>query len=680
MTLAAGAVSLPRNVLRAQIGFSESHIKAPLHSRLVTPLPGEVRLRTGLLRTRYDLNTKKIKEIPLEDIMMPFYRSRGLPTNGKELNGDCLDRCQTGPGAWPGLQSTYWFSAAAAAARWGSDAELRDRLVRMLRELEDTRNSDGFLLASPPGMKEWDNNHSLTSRLRSMIRGLIDVYEATGENLALELARGQADCLWNEIQSQPEPSGSAFVRLGNSTDTCLTPVPHKLTMLDFTSSTFKLPPAFVLLYMHTGDPRYAQIARMCIDDTFVKQLLEPQPGAQPGSVPTLHWAANDALAGRHAYMTMDLLYSMHLLGQLTDNQEYVMAANNAWKLIGERHLYITGGTGSRELWVTGAQSWQLPETLNAQESCAAAHWIVYNHIMLQSSADAKCADHIEQTLYNNLLSAQDPQTGDVTYFLNLTGKDKLFDPPPRYGRHCCEGNLTFALASVPAMVYSKTEDSIYVNLYTPSEVTTTLGSSNRVTIVQETDYPSKGEINIQVQASGKFALNLRIPGWCRETPHLEVNGITVPVTASPGAYQIIEREWSKQDHVLLVLPMGPYFLNNAMGEISRLALRWGPLVLAGTWEDGLPLAEDPPIPEFGVRSLVNRVPYVPTVVIESDNLAEAFRRAENAEPSFEASAVPAALATASTASSSAQLTVRFRPFYEVTTGKYSIWFPAIRRT
>lgn len=667
VTLAAsGAACLPRNVLRAQIGSAESPIKVKLHSRLETPLPGEVRLRAGLLRTRYDLNTKKIKEIPLEDILMPFYRARGLPTNGKELNGDCLDHCQTGPGTWPGLQSAYWFSAAAAATRWGGDAELRDRLVRMLRELERTRNSDGFLLASPTGLKEWDDHYSLTSRLRSMIRGLIDVYEATGDNLALELARGQADCLWKEIQSKSEPNGSAFVRLGSSTDTRLTPIPHKLTMLDFTSSTFKLPPAFVLLYMHTGDSRYAQIARMCIDDAFVKQLLAN--------------SAVDPLVGRHAYLTMDLLYGMHLLGQLTDNQDYVMAANKAWKLIGDRHLYITGGMGSRELWVTGAQSWQLPETLNAQESCAAAHWIVYNHIMLQSSADAKCADHIEQTLYNNLLSAQDPQTGDVTYFLNLAGKDKLFDPPPRYGRHCCEGNLTFALASVPAMIYSKTEDGIYVNLYTPSELTTTLGAGNRVVVVQDTDYPSKGEIHMQVQASGKFALNLRIPGWCREAPQLEVNGTTIPVTASPGTYQVIEREWSKQDHLRLVLPMGPYLLNNTVAEVSRLAVRWGPLVLAGTWEDGLPLAADPPIPEFEARSRANRVPYVPTVVVGSDNIAEVWRRAESAEPSFEASAVPAALATASTGSSSTQLTVRFRPFYEVTTGKYSIWFPAIRKT
>jgi DUF1680 family protein len=668
MMAAAGAAAFRTLPLSAQIGSSQSAGALKLPSKLEPFSGNEVHLREGLLLTRYNVNSKKIKEIPPEDILMPFFRSRGLPTSGKELNGDCLDRCQTGPAKWPGLQSAFWFSAAAATARWGNDTELQAQLVQIVRDLARTREPNGFLLASVTGLTDWDDHYSLTPRMRSMIHGLLDIYEATGDKLALDLARGQADCLWNEMQSRHYPQGNAYVQPG-SIDMALTPVPHRLTLLDFISITERLTPAFTLLYQHTGDARYAEIARLCIDESFVKALVLEKP------------AHNDPLTGRHSGTTMEFLYSVHLLGQLMNNEQYVIAGTNAWNLISERYLYVTGGTGSRENWLPGAQSWQLPDTENAQESCAAAFWIFYNDVMLQWSGDAKYADHIEQTLYNNVLAAQDPDSGDVSYFLNLAGKDKLFDPPPRHGRHCCEGNLTYALASIPAMIYGKSKDGISINLYTPSELKTTLGSGTQVIVIQETDYPVKGEVNIHVRSSRtqRFALNLRIPSWCREAPRLEVNGAPVTISPSSGAYQVIDREWSQDDDVRLTLPMGPYVRHNTVGNISRVGLGWGPLVLAGTWEDGLPLAFDPPLPEFGARSSVNRVPFVPTLLVAEGDPVQAWSRVNEVEVSFEALAVSAASPTEFTAPV-APVKVRFQPFYAVTQGKYSVWFPAIRKT
>jgi DUF1680 family protein len=478
-----------------------------LRSKLEPVQPEEVTLRDGLVNHRFELHRRRLKAIPPEDILMPFFRAHGLTTNGKELNGDCENHCQTGPGAWPGLQSTYWFSGAAATARWGHDDELRQTLVRMTKDLARTREPDGFLLASPTGHRRWDDHYSLTSRIRSMIRGLVDIYEATGEPPALELARGQADSLWKEVQSRTVPEGKGYVRLGSSTDTRLTPAPHRLTYLDFISSNFKLPPALALLYLHTGEAKYAELASMCIDETLVDRLAANVSG-------------DDPLVGRHAYLTMDLLYGMHLLGQLTGNKKFVTAAANAWNTIADKHVFVTGGMGSRELWVNGIQSWQLPETANAQETCAAAHWMVYNHIMLQSSGEAKHADHIENTLYNDLLAAQEPETGDVTYFLNLTGKDKLFDPPPRFGRHCCEGSHMFALGSIPGMVYGKSGQAITVNLYVPSALSTRTASGDQVRLAQETNYPLQGHIAIGVECARpqRFPIHLRIPLWCAQPP------------------------------------------------------------------------------------------------------------------------------------------------------------------
>ena len=360
------------------------------------------------------------------------------------------------------------------------------------------------------------------------------------------------------------------------------------------------------------------------------------------------------------------------------------AGTNAWNIIAGKHVFVTGDMGSRESWVNGIESWQLPETANAQETCAGAHWMIYNQIMLQWSGEARHADHIENTLYNDLLAAQDPETGDVTYFLNLTGQDKLFDPPPRYGRHCCEGNHMFALGSTPGMIYGRTGEGVAVNLYIPSTLAFRTASGNQVRLTQETNYPLDGHIAISVECAEplRLPINLRIPSWCGQAPRLRVNGKELAATAPPGQWQTVADEWKSGDRIELDLPMGPYVLHEYLSNVPRVALRWGPLIMAGTWEDGLPLAQDPPIPECAVKSHANRIPYVPSIIMTGSDPAAAWRA--TGEARFEADALVATVMHASQGGppevvrpGSSRVPLRFVPFYEVTRGKYSIWFPAV---
>src|ERR1700678_3188124 len=68
--------------------------------------PGEVRLTGGLLHDRFVLNSKRAFAISPDDILLPFFRAKGLPSRGKELNGLYAAKVQTG--VWPGLYSTMW--------------------------------------------------------------------------------------------------------------------------------------------------------------------------------------------------------------------------------------------------------------------------------------------------------------------------------------------------------------------------------------------------------------------------------------------------------------------------------------------------------------------------------------------------------------------------------------------
>jgi hypothetical protein len=168
----------------------------------------------------------------------------------------------------------------------------------------------------------------------------------------------------------------------------------------------------------------------------------------------------------------------------------------------------------------------------------------------------------------------------------------------------------------------------------------------------------------------------------RAAPRLEVNKSPVAVTASPGQWQPVGREWKNGDRIELDLPMGPYVLHQSLSNISRVALRWGPLILAGTWEDNMPLAQDPPIPEFQSRSRANRIPYVPSLLVKGSDPGAAWRGIGQAR--FEADALVATVVRSDQGRppeivrpEASRVAVRFTPFYEVTRGKYSIWFPAV---
>ena len=75
-----------------------------------------------------------------------------------------------------------------------------------------------------------------------------------------------------------------------------------------------------------------------------------------------------------------------------------------------------------------------------------------------------------------------------------------------------------------------------LNYYGPSTIALTLPSSNTLTLVQRTNYPRDGRVEIEVRAqrSERFELRLRIPGWSASTT-VRV-GDDAPRTVAPGQY------------------------------------------------------------------------------------------------------------------------------------------------
>jgi hypothetical protein len=128
-------------------------------------------------------------------------------------------------------------------------------------------------------------------------------------------------------------------------------------------------------------------------------------------------------------------------------------------------------------------------------------------------------------------------------------------------------------------IYSRGDGALYVNLFIPSELT---WKEKGLVVRQETRFPEEDgtRLTLEPAAPLRLALKVRYPSWARSGITLTVNGRTEPVTATPGSYLTLDREWKRGDVVGVRLPMS--LREEAMPDDPKtVALLYGPLVLAG---------------------------------------------------------------------------------------------------
>ena len=122
---------------------------------------------------------------------------------------------------------------------------------------------------------------------------------------------------------------------------------------------------------------------------------------------------------------------------------------------------------------------------------------------------------------------------------------------------CCSGTYVQAAADYLLNIYfCDKAGGIYVNLFTPSEVRTTV-KNLPVKLIQSTNYPLEEEIEIRVETRRpvEFVLNLRMPGWLESQPKVTVNGKAIGGATLRRSFTAIHRQWKNGDEVHLRLPL-----------------------------------------------------------------------------------------------------------------------------
>jgi DUF1680 family protein len=232
---------------------------------------------------------------------------------------------------------------------------------------------------------------------------------------------------------------------------------------------------------------------------------------------------------------------------------------------------ITGGSGDLECWHSSQTG-----TVSSKETCATVYILKLLDTVLRLEGSSLYGDVMERTLFNALFSAQSPDGRHMRYFTP-------FDGPRVYcwtgDTYCCPNQYRRGISQLPEWIYYRTPDGVAVNLYTASSARLELAKGGTLSVAQETEYPTSGDVTLRLDPDQprELAVALRIPRWCRQA-EVSVNGEGVRDAVRSGTFFTLSRTWKPGDRIELRLPMPWRLVRGRQAQAGKVAVMRGPLI------------------------------------------------------------------------------------------------------
>jgi len=529
------------------------------------PLPlTDVRLTGGPLKKAQELDARYLLDLQ-PDRMLAFLRIRaGLKEkapgyggwdggNGKQLTGHIA-------GHYLSAVSLMW--AATGDTRY---KERADYIVKELKEIQD-KHGDGYIGALTDD-KGTDAkilfNQVAQGDIRSggfdlnglwspwyvqhkLYAGLRDAYRHTGNQTALDV----------EIKFAAWAEGI----LSKLNDEQI----QKMLNTEFGAMN----EVMADLYADTGDKRWMALSEKFQHHTIVEPLAQGQ----------------DILAGKHGNTQVPKLLGSLMRYIYTGNEVDGKAAKFFWDRVALHHSFSTGGHGRNEYF---GQPDKLNDMVDGRtaETCNVYNMIKMARTLFAVQPEIRYADFHERALYNHILGSIDPTDGWTCYMtpvgrgVRREYEENMLDG----GFTCCVGSGMESHALHAYGLYYESGDKLWVNVYAPSKAE---WKTAGVAFEMETTFPEGETASLKilsVESPKEWTVALRRPWWAGEGFSVKVNGEAQTDLPKAGSYVELKRTWKSGDTVDLTLPKALHE-EPLPDNPRRVALMWGPLVLAGDVE------------------------------------------------------------------------------------------------
>ena len=450
---------------------------------------------------------------------------------------------QPGDHRWIGEHAGKFLDAACYSYDNHKNDSLKRIMDKVAQNLIYSQKEDGYLgtYVFDKRWTSWD-----VWSLKYNLIGLLHYYETSGLESALTACIKMGDLLSKTFGNKPNQLDiiQSGTHVGMAATSVLEPI--------------------VDLYRWTGDAKYIDFSK------YILESYNQENG--PKIIATLKETGRvDKVANGKAYEMLSNLVGILKLYRVTGDKELFDLMQIAWNDIVTNRMYITGTSSNFEIFQGNHDLSATPDD-HMGEGCVTTTWVQFNYQLFLLTGDIKYLNELERATYNQLIGAENPQTGGVSYYTNLTGA-KLY----RTAITCCMSSVPRAIAMIPLFTNGKIENNPTMLLYQSGEFKTNVENTD-VTFTSDASFTEEGKVTVTVNPTNaiKFKLNLRIPYWAKDFTVL-VNDKKQNIKTSD--LSSVDRVWKKGDKVDIHFDIPTQILDGGMSYPGFVAIQRGPQVL-----------------------------------------------------------------------------------------------------
>jgi uncharacterized protein len=488
-----------------------------------------------------------------------------------EISAGIKDGAYTGNN-WMDAWVYKWLEAAAAVYATTQDEELDRLMDRLIEVIAKAQEKDGYIATQNSVRKRsrfQEPKHHEVYVMGHLLTAAALHHRFTGKTNFLDIAKKTGDFLYRQFSENNQ----------------------QMAHFPFNPSVVM---GAVELYRITQDSNYLELAKMVVD------LRGKYKGGSDQSQDRIPLRDETEVVG-HAVFYTYLFAGAADLYMETGEDALRKALERLWEDLVAHKLYITGGTcplyrgfsvrngklwNADEVHEAAAAKYYLPNTPAYNETCGQVGNFMWNWRMLAITGDEKYADIMEREMFNGFLPG-----------ISLDGKSFIYTNPLRWFGHehdmmgndsrerhlpgkghgtCCPTNVLRTLTEMQNFFYSTSDDGLWIHHYGGNIL-----NNDHYHIIQETEYPWDGDIQIKVAKSPRNSIiHLRIPPWA-EGYTIQINGNEYSTPDKTGIYVQLRHEWKDGDQIQVHFPMKTRLIRahrRVDSTHNQIAVLRGPLV------------------------------------------------------------------------------------------------------
>ena len=456
---------------------------------------------------------------------------------------------------WVGEFAGKYLLSASELGQTTETPELTALVDEFAAALIASQDADGYLGPFPRekrlmvGWDLWGHYHAIAA--------LLDVYARRGNAEALACARRAGDLIcatFGDGTLRPKDVGSDEMNL---------------SALD----------ALLRLYQITGKTRSLETAKI-----FLKDL------ESCGDFYRLGLAGEEFYATpRPRWESLHTIVGLSTMAKVANDESYRRAFLNLYSSIRARDVHCNGTFSS------GEQAVGSPWRSGAIETCCTVAWIATTVEALRASGDSRCADELENSLFNGVAAYEHPSGSWNTYDTPLNGRREasfhtiVFQARPGQPElNCCSVNGPRGFGELADWALTQGVDSrgrtaLCVNYYGPGKAAFTFNGA-QFELVQKTNYPYDETVQIVVKSLSqdivRLPLKLSVPSWC-DGATASPAGASSPIPLTKGRYAEYDAIFvDGVAEIALNFPMSTRIITCDDDFDGRACVLRGPILLA----------------------------------------------------------------------------------------------------